>query len=333
MKKYLLLLLLFPTVLFGQISNKILSNPIGLITLPVGYSYTTASVEPTLVGEAASGTHNCISSLIVKPIIIGNAGATTSKSATIRIEGANTQGLTSGDYAIFVKQGVSAFGGNVKIGDTTNLPLSLLDLAAGNTLTAPLKFNSGSLVTAQITGLVEFLTDDLYFTITTGTSRKKLVFQDASLTSGKMTVSTTNGRLIDALNSDVPAMSSTVGGGVPTPPNDGTKYLNGTGNWTVPAGSGSGMSVAADATDADYTAVSNSIKYLPLATLTANRTITIPAGTNGDLLEIYNNEIAFVWNLSGSSVYLSDGSTVVASLLANTNYIIRKVSGKWRISN
>jgi hypothetical protein len=48
-----------------------------------------------------------------------------------------------------------------------------------------------------------------------------------------------NGTAISAAaNTDLPAMSATVGGAVPTPPNDATKYLDGTGNFTVPAGGG-----------------------------------------------------------------------------------------------
>lgn len=93
------------------------------------------------------------------------------------------------------------------------------------------------------------------------------------------------------------------------------------------------LTAAADATDADFTAVINTIKYLPAATLTANRTITMPTGSNLDLIIIDNNEAGFVWNMAGGSVYLSDGTTVITSLLANTNYEIRKVSGKWRIQN
>jgi hypothetical protein len=41
-----------------------------------------------------------------------------------------------------------------------------------------------------------------------------------------------------ALNSQLPVMSATVGGAVPTPPNVATQYLDGTGNWTIPAGTG-----------------------------------------------------------------------------------------------
>jgi hypothetical protein len=44
--------------------------------------------------------------------------------------------------------------------------------------TAPLKFSSGTLTTAAEVGAMEFNNDHLYFTITTGTSRKKVALYD-----------------------------------------------------------------------------------------------------------------------------------------------------------
>lgn len=46
--------------------------------------------------------------------------------------------------------------------------------------TAPLKFSSGTLLSAAEAGAVEFNTDSLYFTITTGTVRKKVALYDDS---------------------------------------------------------------------------------------------------------------------------------------------------------
>ena len=92
------------------------------------------------------------------------------------------------------------------------------------------------------------------------------------------------------------------------------------------------MTMAADATDADFSMAVNSVKYLPASTLSQNRTITLPAGTDGDVMEFYNNEIVWAWLISGN-LYYSDGITTVTQLQANTNYIIRKVSSKWRICN
>ncbi len=64
-----------------------------------------------------------------------------------------------------------------------------------------------------------------------------------ALGTGIVKNTTTTGVLTIAINSDLPVMSATVGGAVPSPPNDATKYLNGTGAWTVPAGGGGSMAI------------------------------------------------------------------------------------------
>jgi len=46
--------------------------------------------------------------------------------------------------------------------------------------TAPLKFSSGTLLSSPEAGAVEFNNDNLYFTITTGTTRKKVALYDDS---------------------------------------------------------------------------------------------------------------------------------------------------------
>lgn len=61
----------------------------------------------------------------------------------------------------------------------------------------------------------------------------------AALATGIVKSTTTTGALTIAVNSDLPAMSATVGGAVPTPPNNTTDFLRGDGTWAVPAG-GSG---------------------------------------------------------------------------------------------
>lgn len=89
---------------------------------------------------------------------------------------------------------------NGNIGIKTLVPTAALHLPAGSAAasTAPLKFTSGTLLTTAEVGAVEFLTDDYFLTITTGAARKAFVLDDgARLTSGKMPVAHTNGRLID----------------------------------------------------------------------------------------------------------------------------------------
>jgi hypothetical protein len=56
----------------------------------------------------------------------------------------------------------------------------------------------------------------------------------AALATGVVKNTTTTGVLSIAANSDLPAMSATVGGAVPTPPNDTTKFLRGDGTFAVP---------------------------------------------------------------------------------------------------
>jgi hypothetical protein len=89
--------------------------------------------------------------------------------------------------------------GNVTIGGEYGT--ARLQLPAGTTAaeSAPLKFLSGASLTTPEAGAVEYTTDDLFFTIDTGTARKRFVLADptAGLTSGRVPYATTNGRLKD----------------------------------------------------------------------------------------------------------------------------------------
>lgn len=88
------------------------------------------------------------------------------------------------------------------IGPTASLHLKAGGTAAGS---APIKFTSASLMTSPEAGAVEFLTDKEYLTITTGTARKEFTLNDSALTSGKIPVATTNGRLTDSSSSTLVA--------------------------------------------------------------------------------------------------------------------------------
>ena len=63
--------------------------------------------------------------------------------------------------------------------------------------TAPLKFNSGTLLSSAEAGAVEFNTDTLYFTITTGTVRKKVaIYDDASGATGDLYYRDSSGNFV-----------------------------------------------------------------------------------------------------------------------------------------
>lgn len=84
----------------------------------------------------------------------------------------------------------------------TIAPTALMHLAAGSATagTSPLKLTSGTLLTTAEAGSIEFLTDKLYATITTGAARKELVLADSGLTLTHIPYTTTNGRLQGSAN-------------------------------------------------------------------------------------------------------------------------------------
>lgn len=91
--------------------------------------------------------------------------------------------------------------GNVGVRMAATALTAYLHLAAGTTAasTAPLKFTTGTSMTTAEAGAMEFTTDDLFFTITTGAARKRLLMADATagLTATRVPFATTNGRLTD----------------------------------------------------------------------------------------------------------------------------------------
>lgn len=78
---------------------------------------------------------------------------------------------------------------NTGVDDTANGGHKTVTIRAGTTAagTAPLKLTSGALMTAPEAGAVEFNTDTLYFTQTTGPTRKKVAaYDDASGATGDL---------------------------------------------------------------------------------------------------------------------------------------------------
>lgn len=130
------------------------------------------------------------------------SASTITNAATVAIEGAplaGTNATITNPYALWVQAGTSRFDGKTALGGVV-APTALLHLAAGTASanTAPLKFTTGTSLTSPEAGAMEFTTDDLYFTISTGPARKGVVLNDGTnLTSGRVPFATTNGRLTD----------------------------------------------------------------------------------------------------------------------------------------
>lgn len=142
----------------------------------------TVNAETRTVTAIASNT-----SLTVDTAFTDTAAAAITKLPALQINrlSSNAIGLVQNDL------------GNVGIGVTA--VTAALHLKAGTTAagTGPIKMTSGSLLTTAEAGVIEFLTDKYYGTITTGAARKELTLNDAALTSGRVPFVTTNGRLTD----------------------------------------------------------------------------------------------------------------------------------------
>lgn len=91
--------------------------------------------------------------------------------------------------------------------------------------------------------------------------------------------------------------------------------------------------LVANATDANFTATLNGVHNILDGVASTNRVITIPTGSNGDLLKFYNTEDNFVWSFTGEPVYLANRVTVVTQLLFNVPCFIERIDGRWIITN
>lgn len=156
-----------------------------------------ASLEAQVGGASAGDPYILMTVLGVQNWVLGidNSDSDKLKIGPVGVPG-------SAGNATFVMDTSS------HLGLGTASPTATLHLKAGTTVasSAPLKFNSGSLMTTAEAGAVEFLTDNWNGTITTGAARKGFVLDDgARLTSGLVPVATTNGRLIDG-----PALTAVV---------------------------------------------------------------------------------------------------------------------------
>jgi hypothetical protein len=155
-------------------------------TLTTFYGFLS---EPALL---AGTTTNSIGFQVRDP----PAGGTVTNNYGLYVDSL-TRGGTA-NWAVYVAgTTLSYFGGHVGVGIT---PTAVLHLQAGSATanTAPLKLTSGTVLTTAEAGAIEFTTDDFFATITTGAARKAFILDDgARLTSGKIPIATTNGRLID----------------------------------------------------------------------------------------------------------------------------------------
>jgi hypothetical protein len=104
-----------------------------------------------------------------------------------------------GIYGQFGTSSTPTTDSQIGIGIVPTAGLARLEIVAGSTTYVPFRLNSGALKTGTLpAGGIEFLTDDIFVTITTGLARKAFVLDDGTrLTATRVPFATTNGRLTD----------------------------------------------------------------------------------------------------------------------------------------
>lgn len=162
--------------------------------------------------------------------------------------------------------------------------------------TAPLVFQSGTSLTTAVAGTMEFTTDDLFFTITTGAARKRLLMADATagLTSGRVPFATTNGRLTDDAG-------LTYSGGILTLTGKTSFPASGSGaaSWNAPHGTAPSSPVNGDfwsTTDSPFMRVNGAT--VTIVGVSAVNTVT-PTAQNRTLTV----------NLNGTTYYITAKTT------------------------
>ncbi len=222
--------------------------------------------------------------------------------------------------------------GNLGIGSGITAPTAKLHIAAGATAasSAPIKLTTGTSMTAAEAGAVEFTTDDLFFTITTGPARKRLLMADpvGGLTSGRVPFVTTNGRLTDDADMTFATDTLTVTK-IDTTSIQTDTVVNDTGLahgvYTPTRSAEANMDSNVTTSEAQYMRVGNTVtvsgRFTADPTLTATATsfeITLPVASNIGAVEDLAG-VAFCGTIAGMGAAISGsvaGNTAVFSWVA-----------------
>lgn len=180
--------------------------------------------------------------------------------------------------------------------------------------TAPLKFTSGTLLTAPETGAAEFAGDNLYFTITTGTVRKKVaLYDDASGGTGDLYYRDSTGNFVR-----LPVGST------------GKTLRVSSG---LPAWSDADTTLATSTKTSNYTITGTDVVIFANAT-SGNVTITLPVAASNAGYRFYIKRIDGAGNTcsimrSGSDTI--DGQTTISLDLQYTSLTVVSDGSAWYI--
>ena len=182
-------------------------------------------------------------------------------------------------------------------GGHQNVTLQAGTAASG---TAPLKFSSGTLLSSAEAGALEFLTDKIYFTISTGTTRKTIaIYDDSGGATGDIYYRDSSGNFIklgiggsgDVLTvaSGLPAWQTPSGGGdastnTITSVDSEVALFSGTGGKTIKRASGTGIAnLSSGVLSTKSTTGSGDVVLSIAPTLTGTTTIWDETSTHGSI--------------------------------------------------
>ena len=180
--------------------------------------YQTAAGATSFSNAGTSGQVLTISALGVPTWTAAGSGSSTFSALT---------GGTNNAAAMVVGNGASlATSGSGTIA-ATSVPASGVSGTLG--------VANGGTGVATITGIIKGNGTSAFSAATSGTDYSA---GTSALPTGILKSTTTTGALTIATGADLPVMTSTLGGAVPTPPNNTTTFLRGDGTFATPSGSG-----------------------------------------------------------------------------------------------
>lgn len=160
----------------GLSTNSLYSNTTGSYNTAIGYA---SGYTATPANANVSGNYNTYIGYNSGPSAATQFNYSTAIGAYALV-GANNAIVLGGTGAAVANVGISL-----------PVPTARLHLPAGTTVagSAPLKIASGPLLTTAEAGVIEFLTDAYYGTITTGAARKTFAFLESPIFTGTTTTS------------------------------------------------------------------------------------------------------------------------------------------------
>jgi hypothetical protein len=183
--------------------------------------------------------------------------------------------------------------------------------------TAPLKFTSGNLLTTPEPGAVEFYSDSLYVTQTTGATRKKVAaYDDSSGATGDLYYRDSSGYFV-RLPIGTSTNVLTVSGGLPT--------------W-VPASGGGGGSTRSIATISTNTAAGSTAgtDYVYFIA-TTGVTLTLPTAVASTNLYTIKNTSADVVSVTTTASQTIDGTVGPINLIPEQSIDVLSDNANWQI--